>query len=152
MEKVLLVYHSEHHGNTKKLVDALSAAHAVECAQASEAAGRDLSAYAAVGVASGIYMSGMHESLAALLKGDALRGKKAFALLTSGSGNAKYAEGASAALERAGASVLGVYHCKGFDTFGPFKLVGGIAKGHPTAEEISEAVRFYEEKVLPALG
>lgn len=39
---------------------------------------------------------------------------------------------------------LGAYHCLGYDTFGPFKLVGGIAKGHPTEEEIAEAVRFYQ--------
>ena len=38
---------------------------------------------------------------------------------------------------------LGAYHCKGFDTFGPFKLVGGISKGHPTKEETDQAVLFY---------
>ena len=32
----------------------------------------------------------------------------------------------------------------GFDTFGPFKLVGGIAKGHPDEDEIRGAVEFYE--------
>ena len=45
---------------------------------------------------------------------------------------------------------LGAYYCKGFDTYGPFKLIGGIAKGHPTEEEIEGAVRFYsgiEERV-----
>ena len=40
---------------------------------------------------------------------------------------------------------LGAYHCLGFDTFGPFKLVGGIAKGHPTEEEIAGATKFYRE-------
>lgn len=40
---------------------------------------------------------------------------------------------------------LGSYHCLGYDTFGPFKLVGGIAKGHPSEEEIREAVEFYEK-------
>ena len=39
---------------------------------------------------------------------------------------------------------IGVYHCLGFDTFGPFKLVGGVAKGHPTEEEIRGAVEFYQ--------
>ena len=36
------------------------------------------------------------------------------------------------------------YGCFGFDTFGPFKIVGGIKKGHPTDEEIEDAVRFYQ--------
>ena len=30
------------------------------------------------------------------------------------------------------------------DTFGPFKLVGGIAKGHPDEEDIKNAVEFVE--------
>ena len=34
--------------------------------------------------------------------------------------------------------------CLGYDTFGPFKLVGGIAKGHPTEAEIKGAVEFYQ--------
>ena len=38
---------------------------------------------------------------------------------------------------------LGEYGCLGFDTFGPFKLIGGLKKGHPTAEEIRGAVDFY---------
>lgn len=38
---------------------------------------------------------------------------------------------------------LGRYICKGFDTYGPFKLVGGLQKGHPTDEEIQAAVDFY---------
>ena len=46
---------------------------------------------------------------------------------------------------RKNSSELGAYRCRGFDTFGPFKLVGGIAKDHPTPDEIAEAVRFYRE-------
>ena len=29
-------------------------------------------------------------------------------------------------------------------TFGPFKLVGGIAKDHPTEDEIAGVIHFYE--------
>lgn len=39
--------------------------------------------------------------------------------------------------------ILGEYSCLGFDTFGPFKLFGGIAKGHPSQDEIEAAVTFY---------
>lgn len=46
-------------------------------------------------------------------------------------------------LEANGVEVLGNYGCRGYDTYGPFKLVGGIAKGHPTEEEITGAVLFY---------
>ncbi len=42
------------------------------------------------------------------------------------------------------AKILGEYGCFGFDTFGPFKIVGGIKKGHPTDEEIEGAISFYQ--------
>ena len=29
-----------------------------------------------------------------------------------------------------------------YDTFGSFKLIGGIAKGHPAEEDIKNAVEF----------
>jgi len=39
---------------------------------------------------------------------------------------------------------IGEFRCQGYDTFGPFKLVDGIAKGHPTEDEIRKAVEFYQ--------
>ena len=45
---------------------------------------------------------------------------------------------------------IGYFGCKGYDTFGPFKLLGGIAKGHPDEKDIANAVAFYkklEEKI-----
>ena len=42
------------------------------------------------------------------------------------------------------AEPFGQYICSGYDTFGPFKFVGGLRKGHPDADEIQGAVRFYE--------
>lgn len=152
MTKAVIVYHSEHHGNTKKLVEAIASAHAVDLVEAEKTAGMDFSGYDVIGFASGIYMSGFHPSLEALAGSAALHGKKAFVLYTSGSGNAKYAAGFTAKLAEAGLTLLGVYQCKGFDTYGPFRLVGGIAKGHPTAEEITGAVRFYEQQVAPMLA
>ena len=47
-------------------------------------------------------------------------------------------------LEKDGSKLIGEYSCQGYNTFGPFKLVGGTAKGHPTEDEIAGAVRFYE--------
>lgn len=39
--------------------------------------------------------------------------------------------------------VLGEFSCRGYDTFGPFKLVGGIAKGRPNARDLEKARKFY---------
>ena len=42
-----------------------------------------------------------------------------------------------------GCPVLGEFSCRGYDTFGPFKLVGGIAKGRPGARDLARARAFY---------
>ena len=44
-----------------------------------------------------------------------------------------------------GCCELGAYQCLGYDTFGPFKVIGGIAKGHPNKDEIASAVKFYQK-------
>ena len=41
--------------------------------------------------------------------------------------------------------MLGEFGCKGYDTFGPFKLVGGIAKGRPNEADLEQARSFYHE-------
>ena len=38
--------------------------------------------------------------------------------------------------------IIGKFGCKGYDTFGPFKLVGDIAKGHPDEKDLEAAVSF----------
>lgn len=72
-------------------------------------------------------------------------GKNVFFLYTCGNDNGKYANSVRTRAEAKKCRVMGTYGCRGFDTFGPFKLIGGIAKGHPTREEIEGAVRFYGE-------
>ena len=34
--------------------------------------------------------------------------------------------------------------CRGFNTYGPWKLIGGMNKGHPSPGEIADALAFYE--------
>lgn len=49
----------------------------------------------------------------------------------------------AAVAKEKGCPVLGEFSCKGYDTFGPFKLVGGIAKGHPNATDLENARSFF---------
>ena len=71
-------------------------------------------------------------------------GIKIFALFTCGNMSDRYTKELKDIVESKSGKWLGEYGCKGFDTFGPFKLVGGIAKDHPTEGEIAGAVHFYE--------
>lgn len=43
--------------------------------------------------------------------------------------------------------LVGRFSCKGFDTFGPFKLIGGVAKGHPDDRDLAAAVEFYKKLI-----
>ena len=63
--------------------------------------------------------------------------------LILGSGPAGYTAAIAKVAAQKSAVVPGAYGCPGFDTFGPFKLIGGIAKGHPNPEDLEGTVRFY---------
>ena len=54
MKKTIILYFSQHHGNTKKLVDAIGKC-AVKTVEISKAGDIDLSEYDLIGIASGIY-------------------------------------------------------------------------------------------------
>lgn len=41
------------------------------------------------------------------------------------------------------AEVVGKFTCHGYNTFGPFKLVGGTSKGHPDENDLIDAVEFF---------
>ncbi|MBP5792838.1 MAG: hypothetical protein J6W46_04245, partial [Spirochaetaceae bacterium] len=72
---------------------------------------------------------------------------KVFLMYTCGSDRPTYVENMKHFLAQKNASVVGVYSCKGFDTFGPFKLVGGLCKGHPDEDEIAAAVSFADQMI-----
>jgi flavodoxin len=38
--------------------------------------------------------------------------------------------------------IIGNFSCRGFDTVGPFKLVGGISKGRPNEKDLKRAENF----------
>jgi flavodoxin len=39
---------------------------------------------------------------------------------------------------------MGEYGCRGYNTYGPWKVIGGMNKNHPSQEELEEAIHFYE--------
>ena len=141
--KTILIYESTHHGNTKKLVDAVAERYGIRTATVEEAAAMDLTAYDRIGIASGVAFGKFYEATERFMDNSLPKGKDVFFLYTCGNDSGKYANSVSAKARARDCRVLGVYGCRGFDTFGPFKLIGGIAKGHPTQNEIDGAVEFY---------
>lgn len=141
--KTILIYESTHHGNTKKLVDAVAQRYGIQTVTVAQASGMDLKEYDRIGIASGVAFGKFYEAAERFAEGCLPEGKEVFFLYTCGNDSVKYANSVSAKAAARGCKVLGVYGCRGFDTFGPFKLIGGIAKGHPTQSEIDGAVDFY---------
>ena len=143
--KTAVIYYSKHHGNTKKLLDAIAEKHPeVDLFDVTVSPTVDLSEYDRIGFASGIYYSKFQKTLLQFAKDNMPNGKKTFFIYTCGAEKTGYTKAVSEAVRSHNAIVLGEYGCLGYDTFGPFKLVGGMAKGHPNAEEIEKAVSFYE--------
>ena len=139
-----IVYYSQHHGNTKKLLDAIAAQAEVTLINVVEDKDADLTAFDRVGFASGIYYGSFARQLLAFAEARLPAGKDVFFLNTCGKQTGTYFNAIRRIAEAKQCRELGAYQCLGFDTFGPFKLVGGIAKGHPSEEEIAAAVSFYQ--------
>lgn len=142
--KTAILYYSKHHGNTKKLLDAIAEKYDVDLIDVTQKAGIDLEKYDRIGFASGIYYSSFAKQILEVASASLPSGKKVFFIATCGSMRNLYFRGIKAITKKKGCESLGEFLCLGFDTFGPFKLVGGIAKGHPMEDEIGAAVKFYE--------
>ncbi len=138
-----IVYYSRHHGNTKKLLDAIAKDNEVTLIDATASPEADLSGYDRIGFASGIYYSAFAKQLVAYASGHLPENRDVFYLYTHGAPDGDFLKTIRAVAAEKHAREIGTYHCQGFDTFGPFKLVGGIAKGHPTEEELQGAADFY---------
>lgn len=143
--KTAIICVSTHHGNTRKLVDAIAAKYDVTVIDAVKQKTADLSGYDLIGVASGVAFGKYFPQMLSFLEANAPDGKKVFFMHTAGDPREGHNAAAKAITDARHCECVGTYFCKGFDTFGPFKLIGGIAKGHPTQEEISAAVQFYAD-------
>lgn len=140
--KTAIVYYSAHHGNTKKLVEAVAQGRDVTLIDALAVKTADLSGYELIGFASGIYFGKFHQSVLEFAKNNLPEDKKVFFLSTYGGSSGTRA--IEEAVKAKGAQIVGQFGCKGYDTFGPFKLVGGIAKGRPDEADLKNACDFFD--------
>jgi hypothetical protein len=119
---------------------------------------RILSDCGLIGFGSGVYYGGMHPALVEWLRGlpDAAAATiPAFLFTTSGLPFlAKvWAAPLRRLLARKGFDVLGEFACRGFDTWGPLWLTGGLNRNHPDDRDLERARLFAEaiaRKVWPA--
>ncbi len=139
----ILIYASHHQGNTEKLVRAIAKAHPVRLldAQTETAA---LAEYDLIGFASGIDFGKFYPAVTALAR-TLPAGKAVYALFTCARTQPAYGEEIRKIAQEAGCTFLGKFGCKGFNTYGPWKLIGGMNRAHPSPEELAAGVEFYEQ-------
>ena len=144
--KCCIVYASTHHGNTKKVVDAIANEFDVELIDATQVQKKDLSEYDLIGFASGIYAAQFHQQVKNFAHENLPQDKKIFYIMTSAM-NKDFSKSMAESVKDKNAEVVGKFTCHGYNTFGPFKLVGGTSKGHPDENDLTDAVEFFRNLI-----
>lgn len=142
MKKTAIVYYSAHHGNTKKLLENIDKEFSVDLFDVKTAEAEGLRSYEVIGLASGIYAGGMQRRILKFIKTGITAQQEAFIVYTAGIQSVRFGKKPAAMLKKKGIRILGQFNCKGWDTFGPFKLIGGISKGHPDTVDIRQFNAF----------
>ncbi len=147
--KTAICYYSRHHGNTLKVLEAMAEGRDdVELVDVTSRMAFYPEHYDVIAFASGIYYGKFHQSVMDFARQYFPNRGKTFFVFTGGSPSAKNTAAIRAALVDKNAQGLGQFYCKGYDTYGPFKLVGGIAKGRPNGADLQAARDFFDALVV----
>ena len=141
--KTAVCYYSRHHGNTLKVLQAMAQEGEIDLIDVTARRAVHLEEYDCVGLASGIYGFAFEKSVLEFARQYLPAGKPVFFVYTYGVAKGEGAKSPAAIAGEKGCPILGEFSCRGYDTFGPLRLVGGIAKGHPDAGELESARSFF---------
>ena len=153
--KIIIVYESCHNQNTETMAHVIAQRLQADLYKPEQVGMSQLSDYEALGVGTGIYFGKPHEKIQSFLNSlPNLIGLKGFLFTTSGSINSAYVESVITKIinemEQKGLQVVDCLYNKGWSTFGPCKLLGGINKGHPNLNDLYKA-ELFANKLLNAL-
>ncbi|MCI7474346.1 MAG: flavodoxin [Clostridiales bacterium] len=143
--KTAICYYSRHHGNTLKVLKAMVGEGDVDLIDVTAHQTVQLEEYDCVGFASGIYGFEFQKAVAEFARQHLPQGKPVFFVYTYGGAKGGGAKAVAEIAQEKNCQVLGEFSCKGYDTFGPFKLVGGIAKGRPNHQDLQNARSFFRQ-------
>ena len=140
--KSLVVYASVSHGNTEKVAKAISEVLGADLMEAKSVDPAVINGYELIGFGSGIFYGKFHAGLLKLVETMPSSKSKAFIFSTSGYGTTDPHAKLWRILEPKGFTKAGDFACKAWDTWSPFKLVGGINKGRPNENDLKKAREF----------
>jgi flavodoxin len=145
--KSLLVLYSYHHKNTEKIAKVFAKVLDAQIKTPEQVDPEEIQEYSLIGFGSGIDSDKHYKVLLNLA--DTLpqvTDRKAFIFSTSGmTGKAKAAKDHSSLREKLqskGYVVVDEFQCLGFNTNSFLKLLGGMNKGRPNAEDLKHAEEF----------
>lgn len=148
--RAVIVYKSLHHGNTKKIAEAMADACNADLVRLGERKNPGLQGYDLVGLGSGIYQSRHHPSLIQLAtEAHFSEGARAFVFSTAGipALAGLWHRRLRGALVQQGIPIAGELCLPGYDTYAIFGLVGGINRGRPGDRELARAREFARSMV-----
>lgn len=152
MSNVCIVYSSTHHGNTEKVLNKIKEKFPeTVLIKAGDFNPDDLNRYEAIGFASGIFYLKFAKPVDKLFERALVSGvQKLFFIYTAGAVNAGFEKTLRKKTKQSGKICMGIFGCKGFDTFGPLKLIGGLNKNRPNEKDFKNAIDFFEKNIMNA--
>lgn len=143
MNKIAIIYSSTHHENTKKVVFKMKEERDLDLYDVLEVKDVDFSKYDYIGFASGIYFQDFSKSIKKFIENFKFKqNQKVFLIYTCGLNVTDYSSNVKKILKEKKVEAIGTFSCRGYDTFGPFKIIGGIAKKHPNNKDFDKAKEF----------
>ena len=143
-KKIVIIYASKHHWNTYKLVKAISDKHKIRMIDAAKHPVVNLQEYDVIGFASGIDFGKFYNEIEEFAKENLPNNKQVFFLYTCAMERKGFTDSMKEIALKKKSIILGEYGCKGYNTYGPWKIIGGMNKKHPTEVDVKSAVEFVE--------
>ena len=141
--KTLIICISHHHGNTRKVAESIASVLDAKLVEPDKVDLNSLSEYELIGFGSGIYFGKHDKTLFELIHKIPHINKNAFIFSTRGSFILPSGHGAlRKSLQGKGFRIVGEFACRGFDTNGLLKFIGGISKGRPNENDLKKAEEF----------
>ena len=145
--KTLIVYKSVHHGNTARIAREIAGVLGADCAEPAECPYERLAGCELLGIGSGVYYGQVHDEIREWVRDlpeDHAHHVQIFIVTTSGLPMfwKLWHWPLKAQLTKKGYAVIGEFACRGFDTWGPLWLTGGLNRRHPDERDLQRARTF----------
>jgi len=143
----IIIYQSICHKNTEKIAEVIGKTINAKLITINKASEININDYDLIGFGSGIFYQNHHKSLLNYVDELKELNKKVFIFSTSGFATKSLHKKLRKKLVEKSAHIVGEFPCKGLDTWGPFKLFGGLNKGRPNEKDFEKAKKFAQELI-----